>query len=146
EGFVELVDRVTNAIFGKTENGKARLEGCVIGSFGQGVLDGQVDALDHGGQHRAGLHVVLVAVDADGELAGILGSLQHADARATSGSEDHVGAAIDGSLGQFAGGDRVIPGGRGGAGVVFDQLDVGIGGLGALGIAAVELVDQRNVH
>ncbi len=48
----------------------------------EGVVDGDVDALQHRGQHLAGLQAVLVGVDADAELAGISRRLQHADAGA----------------------------------------------------------------
>ena len=49
-----------------------------------------------------GCRHVLVGVDADAELAGVGGRLQHADAGGAGGGVDHVGALVDLRLGEFA--------------------------------------------
>ena len=72
----------------------------VVAGFVEGGGDGDVDALQHRGQDRAGVQVVLVAVDADRELAGVGGGLQHAEARTAGGGEDDVGASVELRLGR----------------------------------------------
>mmetsp|Transcript_26286 Transcript_26286/g.62295 ORF Transcript_26286/g.62295 Transcript_26286/m.62295 type:complete len:225 (+) Transcript_26286:421-1095(+) len=90
--------------------------------------------------------MVLVAVHADGQLAGVLGRLVDAHAGAAGRGEDDVRALGELGLGQFTAAGRVIPGGRGGARHVREHLDLGVGRLGALLVAALEFADQRNVH
>ena len=111
----------------------------------EGVVDGDVDALEHRGQHLARLQAVLVGIDADAELAGIGRRLQHADAGAAGRGVDDVRALVDLRLGDFAALGRVVPGRRRVAGHVLDHLGRA-GRLGAADIAAAELADQRNVH
>src|SRR5882762_6555728 len=91
---VVVVERPADPVLGKPEAGDARLPGAVLGRH-EGVVDRQVDALQHRGQHGAGLQVVLVAVDADRQLAIVLRRLIDADAGAAGGRIDHVGAAIE---------------------------------------------------
>src|SRR5215831_373542 len=62
---VVVVERPVDAFFLEAEHLQARLPGAVLGGL-EGVVGGEVDALHHRGQHRAGMDVVLVAVDADG--------------------------------------------------------------------------------
>ena len=57
------------------------------------------------------MQAVLVGIDADAELAGVGGRLQHADAGAAGRVVDDVGAAVDLALGELAALDRVVPGG-----------------------------------
>ena len=111
----------------------------------EGVV-GRVHALDHGGQDLAGMHAVLVRVDADAELAGVSRRAQHADARAAGRVVDHVGAAVDLALGEFAALHRIVPGRARGAGHVLEHLGVLLGVFHALDVAAGELADERDVH
>ena len=59
------------------------------------VVGGDVDALQHRGQHLAGMQAVLVGVDADAELAAVGGGLADADAGAAGRGIDDVGAAVE---------------------------------------------------
>jgi hypothetical protein len=57
-----------------------------------------------------------------------------------------VGTLGELRLGQFTAARRVVPGRAGGPGHVAEHLGLGIGELGALLVAALELADQRDVH
>ena len=92
------------------------------------------------------MHVVLVGIDADAELAGVRRGLQHADAGAAGGVIDDVGAAIELRFGELAALHRIVPGGAGRAGHVLEHLGVRLHRLDAADIAAGELADERNVH
>src|SRR5215203_4561669 len=59
------------------------------------LLDGEVGALDHRGQHRAGGCAVLVGVDADRVAVLRLGGLDHARAGAAGHVVNDVGAAVE---------------------------------------------------
>src|SRR5690606_13376762 len=85
-----------------------------------GVVDGEVDALDHRSQHGARMQVVLVRVDADRELAVVGRGLQYTEAGGTGGRVDHIRALIDLVLGQFATANRVVPGSTRRAGHVLE--------------------------
>src|SRR5262249_22895461 len=74
---VVLVDRVPDAALGDPQVAHAGLPGPVLGGL-EGLVDREVDALDHRGEDRARVEVVLVRVHADGELALVLGRLEHA--------------------------------------------------------------------
>src|SRR5262245_27776451 len=65
---VVVVERPAHPALGDTEHAQARLPGVVLGGL-ERLVHGEVDALDHGGQDRARLQVVLVGVDADREPA-----------------------------------------------------------------------------
>src|SRR6478672_9552190 len=58
---VVVVHGKANALLGDTKRDHAGLEACVAAL--EGVVDGDVNALEHRGQHRARGDVVLVAVD-----------------------------------------------------------------------------------
>src|SRR5258707_6581684 len=62
---VVVVDRVADAVFGEAEYLGARLPAAVARRF-EGEIDRIVDALDHRGQNRARMQVVLVGIAADG--------------------------------------------------------------------------------
>src|SRR6266446_6441515 len=142
---VVLVDRIADAALGDADGAAAGLPRAVLRAL-ERVVDREVDTLDHRGQHGAGLEVVLVRVDADGELALVLGGLQHAEAGGAGSRVDDVGAAIELAAGQLAPARRIVPGGRRGAGHVLEDLDPGIDVPRALLVAERELADQRNVH
>src|SRR6185295_11403790 len=112
----------------------------------EGLEDGEVDALDHRGQHGAGLNVVLVGVDPDRELPLVLGRLEHAEPGGSGGGVDDVGAAVELAPGQLAAPRRVVPRGRRRARHVLEDLDLRIDEPGALLVAESELADQRDVH
>src|SRR6056297_1385882 len=90
--FVVLVDRVADAFLGKTEDMDAGFD---LGASDEGVIDGHVHALEHRGQDRTGVQVVLVRVHADGVDAFICCDLQNAEAGAAGGRIDDVGALGD---------------------------------------------------
>ena len=92
------------------------------------------------------MQVVLVGIDADPQHAFVGGGLQNTDPGAASCRIDHVRALRFLGFGQLATLHRVIPGRRRGAGIVHDDLAIGLGRQEALTIAAFELVNQRNVH
>ena len=110
------------------------------------VVHRHVHALEHGGQHGAGLDVVLVAVHANGQLAAVLGRLVNADASAAGSRKNHVRALGKLRLGQLTATGRVVPGSAGGAGHVGKHLGLGVRPLGALLVAALEAANQRDVH
>src|SRR5437867_5739304 len=91
---VVLIERVSHAPLGDAEVAHARLPRPVPGGL-ERLVDGQVDALDHRGQDRARVDVVLVAVDADGQAALVLRGLKHAEPGRARGRVDHVGAAVE---------------------------------------------------
>ena len=72
-----------------------------VDDFLDDVVDGVVDALDHAGQHEAGLHPVLVRIDADDEMrrASVLGArlldrVEGAKPGIARGGEDHVSPLV----------------------------------------------------
>ena len=105
-----------------------------------------VDALQHRGQHGARMQVVLVAVDADRQIAGIGRRLIDAGTGSAGRGIDHIGATIELAARQLAAAARVVPGGRRRAGHVLVHLHIRVGIVHALLIAAGELADQRDVH
>src|SRR6185369_1192858 len=142
---VVLVQRVSDAALGDTEIAHAGLPRPVLRGL-EGLEDGEVDALDHRGQNRAGLNVVLVGVDADGEPPLVLGGLEHAEPGGPGGGVDDVGAAIELAPRELAASRRVVPRGRRRPRHVLEDLDLGIDVPGALLVAHGELADQRDVH
>src|SRR5207249_9859599 len=65
---VVLVERVADAALGHAERADARLPDPFLRGL-ERLVHREVDALDHRGQDRPGMDVVLVRVDADGEPA-----------------------------------------------------------------------------
>ena len=124
------------------------MPGCQVPSLalGEGVVDRDVDPLEHRGQHAAGVQVVLVAVDADRQLALVGRRLQHAQAGGAGRGVDHVGTLAELADGELAAARRVVPGRGRGAGVVHDHLGVRVHVLDALLVAVGEVADQRDVH
>ncbi len=92
------------------------------------------------------MHGVLVRIDADAELARIRRGAQHADAGAAGRMIDHVRALLDLRAGELAAANGVVPGRACGARHVDDHLGVRRDGLYALGVAAGEAADERDVH
>ena len=92
------------------------------------------------------MQVVLIGIDADAELAAVLGGLKDAHAGGTCGRIDDIDAAVELTLGEFGAAAGIVPGGRRRPGHVGDQFGIGIGILDALFEAALELADQRDVH
>src|SRR5581483_2492115 len=113
------------------------LPGVVLGR-GKGVVSGEIDALDHGGQHGAGVEIVLVGIDPDRELLGVGRRLINAEPGVARRGIDDVDAAVELGLGELAAAARIVPSGRRRAGHVLDHLDLRIDVLGALLIAAFE--------
>ncbi len=142
---IVVVDRDGDAVFLEAQHAQARLPAAVLGALHR-VIDREVDALDHRGEDRAGMQVVLVAVDADRELAAVLRRLQHAQARGARRRIDDIGAAIELAARQLAALGRIVPGRRRRAGHVLEDLDLRVGVFGALFVAEREFADQRNVH
>ena len=142
---VVVVHGIAHAVLGEAQDLDAGLEGAVLAGLHH-VVDGDVHALQHGGQDLAGVEVVLVGVDADRQRAAVGRGLQHAEARGAGCGVDHVRTLGHLALGDFAALDGVVPGSTRVARHVLEDGGVGLGGLDALGIAAGELADQRNVH
>ena len=141
--FVVFVHRIANAAIGDAHHVKAFFH---TGAVCHGLVYGVINALQHGGQNLAGVHVVLVAVHTDGQDAFVCGCLQHANAGAASSSIYHISALADLGFGQLGAFYRVIPSGRCRAGHVGNNRRVRLGCQYTLGIATGEFTDQRDVH
>src|SRR5471032_1745517 len=97
---VVLVDRPVDAALLEAKRLDAGTPGAGLHRL-EALVRREIDALDHRGQHGAGMEMVLVGVDADRELAAILGGLQHAHAGAAGGGIDHIDAAVELALGEL---------------------------------------------
>src|SRR3546814_6298762 len=90
---VVLVERPADAVVRQPEvldaGGPVALGGVL-----EGLVRRHVDAFQHRSQHGAGMQVVLVRVDTDGELAAVLRGLIDADAGAAGGRIDDIDAAV----------------------------------------------------
>src|SRR5262245_39451240 len=115
---VVLVDRVADPALGHAQVADTGLPRPVLGAL-EGLVDREVDALDHRGEDRAGVDVVLVGVHPDGQLPLVLGGLEHAEPGGAGGRVHDVGAAIELTAGQLPAPGRVVPGGRRGPGHVL---------------------------
>ena len=107
---VVLVERPVDAAFLQAEHRDAGLPAAVHRGL-EAVVGREIDALDHRGQHRAGMQVVLVGVDADRRAC--RGPSRPAARRcrcAPAAAIDHVDAAIELALGEFAAARRIVPG------------------------------------
>ena len=135
-----LVQRVVHPTFLQAEHTHAWRVG--LGH----VVHRHIHTLEHGGQHGAGVQVVLVAVHANGQFARVFGGLIHAHTGATGGGKHHVHAPVELGFGQLTAPGWVVPGRTGGAGHVGDHLCFGIGGFGTLLVSTLEFSDQRYVH
>src|SRR5258705_302564 len=113
---VVLVERVVDAVFLQSERDQARLVAL------RRLVDGDLDALDHRGEHRPRLDVVLVAVHADRELSGILRCLVDADSRSARRREDDVGALGELRARELAAARRIVPRSARGAPHVHEHL------------------------
>src|SRR3981189_567819 len=142
---VVLVERPVDPALLEAEHLRAALPGAGLRRL-EAVVGREVDPLQHRGQHRAGMQVVLVGIDADAELAAIFGGLKNADAGRAGGGIDDVDAAIELALGKLGAAARIVPRGGRGTGHVADQLGLRVGVLDALLEAALELPHQRDVH
>ena len=142
---VVLVQRVADAVLLQAQALRTGLPGAVLGTL-EGLVDGDVDALEHRGQHAAGVEVVLVAVHADRQLALVGRRLQHAQAGGTGGGVDHVRTLVELADRELAAARRVVPGCRRGAGIVGEDGGTAAGVLHALLVAELEVADQRDVH
>src|SRR5665647_2735255 len=112
-------------------------------SSGDGRVDAVAHVLQHRGQDEALVELVLVRVDADRVPTGVLGSLEHACASATSDLVDDVSLVL--LVHRL--GDRVALVGVGEVADVADlDLDGRVDGLDALLEAHDEVVDDRDVH
>src|SRR5262245_61513817 len=142
---VVLVDRVAHAAVGDPEDARARLPRPRLRAH-EALVHREVHALDHRGEDRAGVDVVLVRVHADRELALVLRGLEHAEAGGARGGVDHVGAAVELAPRQLAAAGGVAPGGGRGPGHVLVDLDRLVDVVRALLVSERELPDQRDVH
>src|SRR5260370_2333826 len=84
---VVLVERPVDAAFLDAEHLQAALPAAGLRRL-EALVGCEVDALHHRGQHRAGMQVVLVGIDADRVLAAVLGGLQDAGAGVAGGGID----------------------------------------------------------
>src|SRR3546814_13460363 len=98
EVLVVLVERPADAVVRQPEvldvGGPVALGGVL-----EGLVRRHVDAFQHRSQHGAGMQVVLVRVDTDGELAAVLRGLIDADAGAAGGRIDDIAAPVELALG-----------------------------------------------
>src|SRR6266851_2671399 len=106
---VVLVERPVDAAFLEAEHLHAALPGAGLRRL-EALIGREIDTLHHRRQHRAGMQVVLVGIDADRVLAAILGGLQDARASVAGGGVDDVDAAIELALGKLGATARVVPG------------------------------------
>src|SRR5258706_3389419 len=143
--FIVLVIGIIDAAFLEAERGHAGLPGAGLGIL-EAVIGGDIDMLDHRGQHGAGMQVVLIGIDADRQLAVIGSRLIDAGAGTASRRENHIDAAIELALRQLAATAGIVPGRRRRArhGRLYVGLRIGI--FGALLITAGKFADQRNIH
>src|SRR2546422_1170377 len=142
---VVLIERIADAALGDTERAHAGLPRPVLRGL-ECFVDGEIDALDHRGQDRAGMDVVLVRVDADGEPTLVLGGLEDAEPGRARGGVDDVGAPIELAPGQLATTRRIVPGRRCRSRHVLEDLDLRVDVLRPFFIAEGESPDQRDVH
>src|SRR3546814_18226460 len=98
-----------------------------LGGVLEGLVRRHVDAFQHRSQHGAGMQVVLVRVDTDGELAAVLRGLLDADAGAAGGRIDDIDAAVELALGALGATSRIVPTGPLGAGHVLNWKRVLVG-------------------
>src|SRR5690349_17972698 len=84
---VVVVERPADAVLRQPEDQRAGLPVPFAGGL-ERLVGRQVDTLQHRGQHGVGMQVVLVAVDADRQLLGILGGLVDAEPGAAGGGID----------------------------------------------------------
>src|SRR4249919_1299022 len=91
---VVLVERPVDPAFLEAEHLRAGLPGAALRRL-EAVVGREIDPLQHRSQHGAGMEMVLVGIDADAELAAILGGLQHADAGRAGGGIDNIDAAVE---------------------------------------------------
>ena len=143
QGGVVVVQRVAHAGRLEIKLVEARHQ---IGAFLEGVVNRHIDPLQHRGQHRPRMQVVLVGIDADRQNPLVRRRLQHADAGAARRGIDHVGTLRFLRFRQLAPLHRIVPRGRVRAGHVQNHLGRRVGRQHALGIAAAELADQGDVH
>src|SRR5262249_16699485 len=104
---VVLVERPVDAALLEPQHLHAALPGSGLPRL-EAVIGREVDALGHRRQHRAGMEIVLVGIDADRVLAAVLGGLQHAVAGVAGGGIDDVDAAIELALGELGATARVV--------------------------------------
>ena len=90
--------------------------------------------------------MVLVAIDTNGQLATVFGSLVNPHAGATSSGKHHVSTLGKLGLGQLTATGWIAPSGAGSAGHVGENLCLGVGVFSALLVTALELANQRNIH
>ncbi len=121
-GLVVVVDGGGNAVFLDAERLDAGGE-LVALDVTEGVVDCEIDALDHRGQDGARVQVVLVGIDADRELLVVGSRLQNAETGCTGCRVDDVRALVDLVLGELAAANRVVPGSTGRAGHVLEDFD-----------------------
>src|SRR5437588_3806073 len=81
---VVLVESPVDAAFLEAQHLHSALPGARLRRL-EALIGREIDALGHRGQHRAGMQVVLVRIDADCILAAILGRLQDAGAGVAGG-------------------------------------------------------------
>src|SRR5260370_5213803 len=83
---VVLVERPVDAAFLQPEHLHAALPCAALRRL-EALVGREIDALHHRRQHRAGMQVVLVGIDADCVLAAVLGGLRHALPGVAAGGE-----------------------------------------------------------
>ena len=92
------------------------------------------------------MQVILVAVAADAEPAGILRRLHDAEPGGAGGVENHIGPAAELAFRELGALRRIAPRGGRGARHVLENLRCRIDEMHALDVTERELADERDVH
>src|SRR5258705_5589932 len=145
EQSVVLVDGIADAVLGDAQRADTRLPEAFSHSL-ERLVHREIDPLDHRGQDRARMDVVLVRGGPDRQSSLVLGGLEHAEPGGAGRGKDDVGAPIELAPRELAPARRVVPGGRRRAGHVLEDFDLRVDVLRAFFVAEREAADQRDVH
>src|SRR6266540_633206 len=149
---VVFVHRIGHPIFVESVNMEARLK-FPINYILHNRIDGVIHPLHHARQHKAGLHHVLIGIDANYKVSGapvlfslLLNSVKSAEAGISRRRKDNVRTLA--YLGQryFFSLTRIVPGGIGHAYVVLDHANVRVDRTRAFFVTHLKPVDQPNIH
>src|ERR1044072_9569065 len=118
------------------------------------VVDRIVHALDHAGQDKPRLNHVLVGINPNDKMrgaagrvfAGLLDRIESPETGIARGGKDHIGAFTDLRERNLFSLSRIVPCRIGDANIILNDLDVRIGRLRALLIAALKTVNESDIH